>query len=107
MSARRDPPPEESSLGEVMYEVAASEDVKNDQKVTMFRNGSIYTVALFDASDRMRPKHARADMDQVTAIKLYLRIVRAFLTGRYSWEVRAGWVTAVKNQKETERKTGT
>lgn len=84
-------------IGDVMYTVAETEDVKNDQKVTLFRNGPIYTVTIFNNRNVRKPEHARADMDQESALKLYMKIVRAFLTGKYSWEVRAGWVAKAAN----------
>ena len=81
-------------IGDVMYTVAETEDVKNDQKVTLFRNGPIYTLTLFNSEDRLHPQHVRADMDRETAVKLYLKIVRAFVTGRYTWVQRFDWVAA-------------
>lgn len=81
-------------IGDVMYTVAETEDVKRDQKVTLFRNGPIYTLSLSDTSNKKDYKHVRADMDQASATRLYLKLVRAILTGKYDWKVRAGWVKA-------------
>lgn len=78
-------------IGDVMYTVAESSDVKNDQKVSLFRNGDEYTVFISNTSDGDF-KSARAILDQKTAQKLYLKIARAFATEKYSWETRSGWV---------------
>lgn len=80
-----------------MYTVCKSEDVKNDQMVSLFRNGDDYTVFIADTSDGGY-KFARVILDRKTAEKLYSKIARAFATEMYSWETRSGWV------KKAERK---
>lgn len=90
----------ETTIEDVMYTVAETTDVKRDQKVTLFRNGPHYTVSLTNTENHMDFKNVRVILDQEQAMKLYLKLVRAMLTGRYSWAVRSGWV-----DKAGERRT--
>lgn len=78
-------------LGDVMYTVSTAEDVKNNQKVSLFRNGDQYTVFIADTTGRDY-RYERRILDREAAMKLYMKIVRAFVTGMYSWETRSGWV---------------
>lgn len=82
-----------------MYTVGESSDVKNDQKVSLFRNGEDYTVCITNTSDGDF-KSARTLLDRETAMKLYLKIVRAFTTEMYSWETRSGWVKKAERKAE-------
>ncbi|MGM9615694.1 MAG: hypothetical protein ACI4V3_05280 [Faecousia sp.] len=78
-------------IGDVMYTVCKARDVKNEQFVSLHRNGDEYTVFISNTSDGDF-KSARAILDQKTAQKLYLKIARAFATEKYSWATRSGWV---------------
>lgn len=84
-------------IGDVMYTVCKARDVKNEQFVSLCRNGDDYTVFISN-TEGGDFKYAGATIDRETALKLYLKIVRAFATEMYSWETRSGWV------KKAERK---
>ena len=91
---------ENQNIEDVMYTVAETADVKRDQKVTLFRNGPHYTVSLTNTENHKNFKNVRVILDQEQAMKLYLKLVRAMLTGKYSWDIRSGWV-----EKAGERRT--
>jgi len=78
-------------LSDVMHTVATASDPKNDQRVSITRNGNEYTVLLVRSSG-MDYDYARKDCDYETALKLYTKIAKAFITGRYTWETRKRWV---------------
>ena len=90
-------------IDDVMYTVAETADVKLDQKVSLFRNGSIFTVMLTNTENHTDFNYVRVDLPQDTALKLYLKLVRAILTGKYSWEIRSGWVKKAGKEQEAAR----
>ena len=79
-------------IGEVMHMVAEHIDHRTDQKVTLFRNGGTYTLYLTETGRAGENRHARVDLEQGEAFKLYLKLVRAMVTEKYDWTVRSGWV---------------
>lgn len=88
-------------IGDVMYTVSEAEDVKKNQKVSLFRNGEEYTVCITTTAGRDF-RHERKLLDRETALKLYMKIVRAFVTEMYSWETRSGWVKKAEKKAVTE-----
>ena len=81
-----------TEIGDVMHMVAEHIDHRADQKVTLFRNGGMFTVFLTETGRAGENRHARVDLDQGEAFKLYFKLVRAMVTEKYEWHVRAGWV---------------
>lgn len=86
-------------IGDVMHMVAEHIDHRQDQKVTIFRNGPHYTVFLTETGRASDNRHARVILPQEAAMKLYLKLVRAMVTEKYSWEIRSGWVTKAEEAK--------
>lgn len=78
-------------LSDVMHTVAEASDPKTDQRVSVTKNGSEYTVLIVRSSG-LDYDYARRDCDYETALKLYTKIAKAFVTGKYKWKTRKGWV---------------
>lgn len=78
-------------LSDVMHTVATATDERNDQSVRITRNGDEYTVLLVHSSG-IEYDYARRDCDYETALNLYTRIAKAFVTGNGSWEDRKAWI---------------
>lgn len=86
-------------IGDVMHMVVEHIDHRKDQKVTLYRNGSRYTVFLTETGRAGDNRYARVILTQEPAMKLYLKLVRAMVTEKYAWETRAGWVASAGEAK--------